>query len=133
MAAAIVPADAFQLITKAEAKLPPDPIHERGITRGPRIILVSPAPTAGYITSPFRLKIRFQGRNGVVVDTDSIVVTYKSIPPIDLTQRVRPFIHADGFEIDDAVVPSGHFRIHVDAKDQYGRTGALDFTFNVRQ
>ena len=127
----IKPAGAFELITQEEAKLPPDTIYMRGITRGPKVTLVWPAPDAGSLKSPLRLKIRFQGRGDKQVDPDSVLLTYARIPPVDLTERIRPFIHANGIEIDDAVVPPGHHRLQLEVKDTAGRVGFLDFTFDV--
>jgi hypothetical protein len=133
LAFGVTSAHSFELITKAEAKLPPDPTRTRGITRGPHVILVSPPRMAGEIYSPLRLQIEFKRRGNVPINTESVVVTYEKVPPIDLTQRLRPFIRPDGFEIDDATVPPGHHRIRVDVKDIDGRTGYLDFSFDVRK
>jgi hypothetical protein len=126
-------AAALELITEQEAALPPDATRDRGITRGPKIILVWPSPEAGFIHSPLQLKIRFQGFGGATIKPDSVVVTYRKLPPIDLTQRIRPFIDAYGIEVPDATVPSGPHRVRVDVEDTLGRKGRLDFTFNVRQ
>jgi hypothetical protein len=126
-------AHAFELVTQEEAKLPPDTTYTRGISRGPRVTLVWPAPDAGSLKSPLRLKISFQGRGDDQVDPDSVLVTYARIPPVDLTERIRPFIRSDGIEIDDAVVPPGHHRLQLKVKDTSGRIGVLDFTFDVTE
>ena len=89
-------ANALQLISEQEARLPDDQSQTRGISRGPKVLLINPAPTAGLIHSPFALKIRFESFAGAKIDPDSIVVTYKKKPAIDLTQRAKPLLHADG-------------------------------------
>jgi len=128
----IEPAGAFELITKEEAALPPDTTYMRGITRGPKITLVWPAPEAGSLKSPLHLQLRFQGRGDNKVDPNSVLMTYEKIPPVDLTERIRPFVHSDGIEIDDAVVPPGHHRIQLEVRDTAGRIGLLDFAFDIR-
>ncbi len=125
--------DVFQLITRDEAALPLDDTSTRGITRGPRIVQVSPPPESGELQSPVRLVIRFKARGSVPLDPDSLVVTYMKRPAIDLTQRIEPFIKADGIDIEDAGLPPGHHRIDVTIKDERGREGHLDFTIDVRK
>ena len=124
--------DVFQLISPDEAALPTDDVYSRGITRGPRIVQVSPPPESGQLQSPVRLVIRFKGRGGAAIDPETLVVTYKKRPPIDLTRRIEPFITADGIDIEDAGMPPGHHRIEVSIKDERGREGNLDFTIDVR-
>jgi hypothetical protein len=122
----------LELITEQEALLPADTIVTRGITRGPRVTVIWPAPNAGTIKSPLRLQIAFQSRGGHKVEPDSVIVTYMKLPPIDLTERVRSYIHDGGIDIDDAVVPPGHHRIRIEVMDTSGRSGTADFTFDVR-
>jgi hypothetical protein len=116
-------AGALQLVTKEEAALPNDPLGvTRGLTRGPDIVFVSPRPTAGLVKSPVQLKIRFQAHGGARIDPDSIVITYQKIPPIDMTQRLTPYTHADGIEVRDAELPAGTHRFRIDVKDTDGRS-----------
>lgn len=83
-------AQAFPLITKREAALPAARGgYERGISRGPTITIVPPAPAAGTIQSPLELKIRFNSHGGAKIDVDSVLVTYMKNPTVDLTQRCR--------------------------------------------
>src|SRR5882672_3807566 len=84
---------AMQLVTEQEAMLPDDTLGEkRGVTRGPDIDIVFPAVNAGLVRSPFNLKIRFKAYGGSKIDRESILVTYRKIPLIDMTQRIMPFI-----------------------------------------
>jgi hypothetical protein len=83
------------------------------------------------IRSPFNLKLRFESRGGAKINTDSVLVTYRRIPAIDLTQRIRKFIRADGIYVENADVPPGLHRIRVDIRDSQGRAGSVDFTFSV--
>jgi hypothetical protein len=123
---------AIELIRAQEAALPEDPVgRSYGISLGPTIIVVNPSPAAGFIRSPFQLKIRFQSYGGAEIDPDSILLTYKKIPPIDLTQRVRPFIRSEQISVDEVVVPPGQHRIQVDLKDSRGHTASTQFIIKI--
>jgi hypothetical protein len=127
------PAVALELITATEAALPADPLigHERGITRGPTVLIVSPPPGAGTIKSPLDLKVTFESHGGATVNLDSVLLTYLRRPAVDLTQRVRAFIASNGIEIKDAEVPPGTHTIRVSVSDSEGRNGSADLTFSV--
>ncbi len=127
----VLSAHALQLISEQEASLPDDQTQTRGISRGPKVLLINPAPTAGVVRSPFDLKIRFESFAGAKIDPDSVVITYKKKPAIDLTQRAKPFLHADGIELERTEVPAGEHRIRVDVKDSEGRAGWTEFTLKV--
>jgi hypothetical protein len=117
-------AGAFQLITEQEAALPDDLTGNRrgGPTRGPDIIFVSPKPEAGLVRSPLNLKIRFKAHGGARIDRDSILITYKKIPPVDVTQRLVAFIHADEVDVGSAEMPPGAHRLRIDVQDTDGRS-----------
>jgi hypothetical protein len=116
-------ANAMELITPQEAALPDDLTGMRrgGATRGPEIVFISPAPNAGLVKSPLNLRIRFKSHGGAKIDRDSVLLTYKKIPAIDMTQRLLPFIRADGIDVPNAEVPPGSHRIRIDVKDSDGR------------
>jgi hypothetical protein len=127
-------AHALQLITKEEAALPSvHSGHERGISRGPTVVIVSPSPAAGTVGSPFELKIRFVAHGGAEIDPESVLVTYLKDPAVDLTQRLRPFITTVGIDVKDAEVPAGTHWLRVDVTDSTGHAGWADFSFRVSQ
>jgi hypothetical protein len=127
-------ARALELISSQEARLPDDPGGTpRGISLGPVIIVVNPPPASGFLRSPFSLKIRFESFGGARIDPDSILVTYKKVPPIDLTQRVRSFITPEQIQIDSVEVPAGEHRIQVYLKDTRGHTASTEFFIKVRE
>jgi hypothetical protein len=130
---AVGPAFSLELITPSEAALPAPQVtgHERGISRGPTVVIVSPSPAAGEIQSPLNLKITFDPHGGSRVDADSVLLTYLRTPAIDLTQRIRPYITANGIYVIDAEVPPGTHTLRVDVSDTDGRTSSADFTFSV--
>jgi hypothetical protein len=131
-----VQAGAMELITPSEAALPAEQItriHERGITRGPTLVVVSPPPTAGMMKSPVALKIKYEAHGGAKIDVDSVLLTYMRTPEIDLTQRIKTFIATDGINVQDAEVPPGTHTIRVVVSDSNGRSNETDFTFTVGQ
>jgi hypothetical protein len=129
------PAGAIQLVTEQEAALPPD--HMPGLvlrgspTRRPSAVVVSPPPNAGVVRSPLNLKVKLQAFGGAKIDPDSIVLTYRKTPKIDITQRIMPFISADGIEVPEAEVPPGIHEFRIELKDKDGRLGGTDFSFQV--
>jgi hypothetical protein len=133
--AAATPAAAIQLVTEQEAALPPDRLpglELRGSpTRRPSAVIVSPPPNAGVMKSPVSFKVKLQAHGGAKIDPDSIVVTYKKTPEIDITQRIMPFITADGIDVPDAEVPPGTHAFRIELKDNEGHVGAADFSFQV--
>lgn len=126
------PAGALELITPAEAALPAARMGpERGISRGPTIVIVSPSPEAGNIKSPLNLRIKFESHGAAKIDIDSVLVTYLKRPTVDLTQRIKPFIAATGINVEGAEVPPGTHTLRVDVSDTDGRPGWADFSFTV--
>jgi hypothetical protein len=126
------PVRAEVLITEQEAMRPPDTARMRGLTRGPSITLISPNTDAS-VASPFELKVKFEGHGGAKVNPDSLSVTYKRIPRVDLTQRVRPHVKADGIDMMAAEAPPGEHLIHVELKDTDGRVSVLEFVISVEK
>jgi hypothetical protein len=118
------------LITEQEARLPPaknEKPDSRGITRGPRIALVS----ASAVHSPFRLQFKFQSYGGAKIDTESLRVVLLKTPDVDLTTRVRPFVQAEGIDMPAAEAPVGQYDIRVELKDTAGRVVAKTFELKV--
>jgi hypothetical protein len=133
--AAAMPAIAFELVTPEEAALPPGqvPAFElRGSpTRRPNVLVISPPPSAGLLHSPVDLKLQFHAFGGSEIDLNSVVVTYLKEPTIDMTQRITPFISAQGIDIPRADVPPGKHQFWIELKDKNGRIGAAEFSFQV--
>jgi len=127
-------AAAFQLITTAEAALPPGSvpeIKERGSpTRLPSITVVSPAGV-GAVYAPFDLKLRFSAFGGAAIDPNSVVVTYIKLPDIDITPRIKSFITAEGIDIGQADAPPGLHKFWIQLTDTAGRSAGREFDFQV--
>lgn len=124
--------NAITLITNKEAALPPatsNKLSTRGISRGPGIKLN--APVADPVESPFDFKLTFEPRGGVVIDPDSVKVTYLKFPYVDLTSRIKSAITASGIYLPKADVPPGNHSIRVTVKDIEGRETQSEFSLVV--
>jgi hypothetical protein len=129
----VCPAIAEVLITKGEAELPATPsiaMTTRGLTRGPGIEQLSPHPDRS-VSSPFPLRIKFQTRNNVEIDLDSIKLTYLKATPIDLTGRIKVHVKPDGIEMNGAEVPPGTHSLRLDLKDKQGRVATAIIKLTV--
>jgi hypothetical protein len=127
----IASARAAVLITERESKLPDADKRARGPMLGPKVLVVSPARDASGVKSPFALVIRFEERDGVQVDLNSLVVTYEKSPPVDLTERVKEFLTPGGIAMPQAETPPGNHRLHVEIKDVEGRLGGTEFSIDA--
>jgi hypothetical protein len=129
---ASVSASATVLISPEEAKLPPPKgavaIDRRGVTRAPKIILVS---STEPVHSPVHLQLRFESFGGTKIDQDSVKVTYLRTPNVDLTPRVKSFVQATGIDMPEAELPAGDYTLRVDIKDTEGRVGSTSFVLQI--
>jgi hypothetical protein len=130
---ACVSASAAVLINSEEAKLPPPKggavaIDRRGVTRAPKVILIS---STEPVHSPVHLQLKFESFGGTRIDENSVKVTYLRTPNVDLTPRVKSFVQATGIDMPDAELPAGDYTLRVDVKDTDGRLGSMSFVLQV--
>lgn len=126
-------AEPLQLITREEAGLPTASgaaASTRNLTRGPGIDTLS-TPDKGVDGKPFRLSVRFMSSNGVPVDPATVRVFYRRQPPVDITERIKPFITPAGIDAPSVVVPSGKHVIEIEAADKEGRIGRRQLMLTV--
>jgi hypothetical protein len=124
-------AHAEVLITAEEAKLPATAAPPmRGITRGPGIEQLSPPPDRG-VGSPLSFKIKFEIRNKVEIDPRSVKLVYVKAHAVDLTDRIRKYVTADGIEMDRAEVPPGVHMLRLDITDKQGRAASAIIKLTV--
>jgi hypothetical protein len=122
------------LIKSEEAALPSPPtttsvaLVTRGITRKPNVILASPEAS---VSSPFNLQLRFQAHGGSHIEPNSFHMIYLKSPNVDLTDRVKPYVTADGVQVTGAEVPPGKHMIKVTITDTDNREGSAVFFLNV--
>jgi hypothetical protein len=128
------PVSRLVLITEQEAKLPPatpgNVISRAGVTRAPKIVLVSPANGAS-VKPPLHLQLKFQSFGGARIDLSSVRITYLKDPAIDLTERLKAAIRVGGIDVPAVELPTGVHDIRVALKDSDGRAGSATFTLKV--
>ena len=115
---------ADMLITEAESKLPASTdvgMTTRGLSRGPGVEQISPNPDQG-VPSPVPLKVKFIARNNVAIDPASVTVTYLKSKNVDLTDRIKKHLTADGIDMAKAEIPPGTHHLRINLKDSQGRT-----------
>lgn len=127
-------AAATTLITDAEAGRPNDPqiSATRGITRGPQIRFEAPASPPGP-HAPFDFRVQFEAHGGATIDPSHIHVTYLKVPNVDLTDRLKPFITANGIDMPAAQVPAGEHTFKVSVEDSDGRASEAVFSMKVNK
>lgn len=126
---------AEMLISMSEAAEPNSSdvgMVKRGLTRGPAIEQVSPSPDRG-IMSPLPLKLKFVIRNNIAIDPESVKLTYLKARSIDLTERIKKHIAADGIDMEQAEVPPGTHLLRLDLKDKQGRVGTAIIKLTVKK
>lgn len=131
---ATLAAEPVRLITAEEARLPsadPGATQERNLTRGPGIDAIAPPPIG--VSGTFRLAVKFKPRNSVAIDPESVRVTYRRQPEVDLTARLKPFVTAAGIEAPAVIVPPGKHVIVIEATDKEGRIGRSQMTLTVAE
>lgn len=125
-------AHAVVLISADEAKLPPPkgatPMSARGVTRGPKVELLT---KDAAVRSPVRLQLKFQTFGGAKVDLSAVQATYLRSPNVDLTQRLKPFVTENGIDIPAAELPPGEHQLRIDIKDSDGRAATASFLLKV--
>lgn len=112
------------LISETEAKLPGSPDIDmtlRGLTRGPRVEQVSPNPAKERF-SPLPLKVKFIARNNVAIDLASVKVIYLKVQSVDLTERIKKYLTADGIDMPDAEMPPGTHHLQIFLQDKQDRS-----------
>lgn len=121
------------LISPEEAALPEGTvIHKRAIFPGPKIEVSSPS-AAAPVKSPVNLHVSFKPRNGATVDLSSVRISYLKKNAVDLTQRLKGSISAEGIDYKNADIPPGKHTISVEVKDSNGNERTLEYTFVVAQ
>ncbi len=127
-------ATAEVLITADEAKLPPPKgtvaVASRGVTRGPKIELVSPAADC---KSPIHLQVKFKSYGGAKINLETVRVTYLRSPNVDLTERIKPFLQPTGIDMPNAELPPGDYAMRFDLQDSDGRVSSSMFVWKVSQ
>lgn len=126
-------ADPLVLITAEEAAQP-DPAVSRGPRfreDGPLIEMKSPEHDAAY-AAPMTLEARFTpGERGDAVDMETLKVSYVKLIKIDVTDRLKEFVTADGIVVPEADVPAGKHTFEIYIEDVAENPSYRRTTFRV--
>ena len=125
------------LILPEEAAMPPAPEPKRGnlevgredINLGPVIEVVEPL-NGGRGVMPIQVLIRFTPRSEPV-DLASLKVTLVKFIPIDITDRIRPYVTPDGIQVKEAKIPPGKHRVRIAVADKTGEFSMKEVSFEV--
>jgi hypothetical protein len=130
LGAPLAAAQSIQLVTADEAKQAPVAVKPgtRAITRGPGVKLASPESVSGS----FPFKVEFAPRGGSKIDTSSVKIEYLRGSGIDLTERLKASIKADGISVAAAQAPAGEHAFRVSVRDSEGREGKAEFSLTVK-
>jgi hypothetical protein len=126
-------ASAATLITEEEALRPVAPPMEtpRAITRGPSVQFEAPSPAIAH--KPFAFRVKLEAHGGATIDPAKLHVTYLKMPNVDLTDRLRPFVTAEGIDMPDAETPAGQHPLRIDVEDSDGRITHAMITLTVEK
>jgi hypothetical protein len=122
------------LIKPEEAALPSPPttasvaLRTRGITRKPNVILTSPEAS---VSSPFNLQLKFEAHGGSKIKPSTFRLIYLRTPNVDLSARVKPYVTAEGVDMNGAEAPPGKHLIKATVSDSENREGSAVFVLNV--
>ena len=125
------------LILPEEAAMAPAPepgpgILEAGredISAGPAIEVVEPL-NGGRLPMPIQVLVRFAPRSEPV-DLASLKVTLIKFISIDITDRIRPYVTAEGIQVPEAKIPSGKHRVRITLADRAGAWSVKEVSFEV--
>ena len=81
--------------------------------------------------SPLSFRVKFEPRNKVAIDPATVKLVYLKAAPVDLTERIKSHITADGIVMDQAEVPPGVHLLRLDLKDMQGREATAVITLSV--
>ncbi len=125
------------LITPEEAAMAPAPllkgvpieVGREDISAGPVIDVVEPL-NGGRGPMPVQVLVKFAPLFGPV-DLDSLKVVLVKFIQIDITDRIRPFVTAEGISVKEAKIPPGKHRVRISLADQTGAVSIREIAFEV--
>jgi hypothetical protein len=104
-------------------------VGREDISAGPVIEVVEPL-NGGRGPMPIQVLIRFTPRSEPV-DLASLKVTLVKFIPIDITDRIRPFVTPEGIQVKEAKIPPGKHRVRITISDKVGDLSVKEVAFEV--
>lgn len=123
----------FTLITTEEALQPEVPFLKecsRIEENGPHIKINAPKLDVPFLT-PFVVDIAFEAFRNKIIDYDSLGVRYLKFIPIDLTDRVKPYLNNNRLMLKDVKVPQGRHCLQVLTGYKSGEKTLMEILLNV--
>ncbi len=65
------------------------------------------------------------------VDLSSLKVVLVKFIQIDITDRIRPFVTAEGISVKEAKIPPGKHRVRISLADKTGAVSVREIAFEV--
>jgi len=123
--------DTVLLVTAEEAAQPATRVILEELDDGPVISIISPENGA-TLSGPFRLHIEVAKKEGGAdVSMDSLKVRYHKAITIDITNRVREYIHDTNLDIPEAEFPDGEHITEIYIEDADGNASRKYFQVKV--
>jgi hypothetical protein len=123
----------FALITLEEALQPEVPFLKECSSleeNGPHIKINAPKLDIPLLT-PFVVDIAFEASRNKIIDYDSLRVKYLKFIPIDLTDRVKPYLSNNRLVLKDVKVPQGRHCLQVQIGYKLGEKTLMEILLNV--
>jgi len=123
----------FTLITLEEALQPEVPFLKDCSRReedGPQVKINSPSLDVPLLT-PFVVDITFEASQNKIIDYESLKVRYLKFIPIDLTDRVKPFLTKNRLMLEEVKVPQGRHCLQLMIGYESGEKTLMEILLNV--
>ena len=127
------PGYSFVLITLEEALQREVPFLKECSSleeNGPHIKINAPKLDVPLLT-PFVVDIAFEASWNKIIDYDSLRVRYLKFIPIDLTDRVKPYLSNNRLMLKDVKVPQGRHCLQVQIGYKSGEKTLIEILLNV--
>jgi hypothetical protein len=99
---------------------------------GPQIKITSPK-LDGPLLTPVVVDIVFEAASNKIIDYDSLRLKYLKLIPIDLTDRVKPYLSNNRLIVKDVKVPPGRHCLRLLIGYTSGEQTLMEIFLNVAQ
>ena len=127
----------FTLITPEEAAQPDAPIP-RGVKlttiegNGPQIKIYSPNLNEP-LRIPFIMDIAFEASSDKTIDFDSLTIKCLKLIPIDLTEKMKPYLNNSRLTVKDVKVPQGKHRLQLSIAYTSGEKTMMEIVLSAEK
>jgi hypothetical protein len=99
----------------------------------PQIDILKPIPIVDLkVKAPFPIAVLFKGQNDASIDPSTFKVMYGSLK-LDITSRITKYVKitAEGFSLDNALIPQGKHRLILQVQDEKQRLAERELRLEV--